>query len=100
MHEKIAEYGLIDQDLQAAAVKQGEGYVYIIDLRTPEGPMGNVPTEDIIGAFKVEGGRVVPGSYQEMGTHRVMTANGLVRVPPDMHAFLVSGLKASSNKSA
>lgn len=92
MHATIAEFGLHDPGLQAAAIEQGEGYVYIIDLRTPDGPMGRVPPEDIIGAFKVEGGSIVPASYQEMGTHRLMTDNGLVQFLPEMHAFLVASL--------
>lgn len=96
MHDRIAEFGLIDGNLGAAASRQGDGYLYIVDLRTPEGPMGNVPTEDIIGAFGVERGRIVPGSYRKMDTHRLMTANGLVQLPPALHVFLVKALQSVS----
>src|SRR5215469_894046 len=41
MHEVIRTAGPSDPNLQAAAAEQGNGWVYIIDLRTPEGPLGN-----------------------------------------------------------
>src|SRR5262245_34040212 len=51
MHKVIETLGPSTPELQDAAQRQGNGFVYIIDLRTPEGPMGRVPPEDIIGAF-------------------------------------------------
>ena len=80
------------QGLQAAAAQQVDGWVYIIDLRTPESPQGRVPPEDIIGAFEVRSGEVVPGSYQASEEHRVLTENGLVQLPSSLREAFVREL--------
>jgi hypothetical protein len=64
MHDVIRTAGPVDRDLRAAAQARGEGWVYIIDLRTTQGPGGAVPPEDLIGAFEVRNGSIVAGSYQ------------------------------------
>ena len=89
MHQVIGMAGPKDPGLQAAARQQGDGWVYIIDLRTPERPSGRVPPEDIIGAFEVRNGRIIPGSYQASATHLVYTRNGLVCLPPYLRRALV-----------
>ena len=61
LHAVIARHGPEQPGCQAEAKRLGEGWIYIIDQRTPT-PEGPVPPEDIIGAFEVKGGEVVPGS--------------------------------------
>ena len=92
MHKVIGTAGPDDADLQAAAAEQGEGWVYIIDLRTPEGPLGRVPPEDIIGAFQVREGHIVRESYWANVDHRIATSNGLVSLPPSLRAAWVNQL--------
>lgn len=92
MHQVIRAAGPLDPDLRAAAREQGSGYVYIIDLRTPDGPQGRVPPEDIIGAFKIENGEILPDSYAANERHRVFTACGLVLLPPSLRAAFVARL--------
>jgi hypothetical protein len=92
MHQVIRTTGPKDPGLQAAAREQGDGWVYIIDLRTPEGPSGRVPPEDIIGAFEVRNGQIISGSYQASATHRVYTRNGLVCLPPYLRRAFVDQL--------
>jgi hypothetical protein len=93
MHSMIADKGFDLPSLKAAAKKQINGYLYIIDLRTPEGVIGNVPPEDIIGAFKVENQQLVDKSYWRNGSHKILTVNGLVKLPPDMFNLVIEGLK-------
>ena len=93
LHHVIAMAGPSDPGLMAAAVAQKEGWVYMIDARTPDGPQGRVPPEDIIGAFEVRGGVLVPGGYQAMASHRVFTANGLVSLSPRMRSAFVQALR-------
>jgi hypothetical protein len=89
MHDVIRTTGPTDPSLQEAAAEQGNGWVYIIDLRTPEGPQGCVPVEDIIGGFEVRDGRLLANSYQPNEKHRVLSSDGPVRLPPSLHAALV-----------
>jgi len=92
LHEVIRTAGPDDPGLRAAAAAQGEGWVYVIDLRTPGGPQGRVPPEDIVGGFKVEAGRMVEGSYWPNAKHRVFTRHGMVQLPPPLHEALVQEL--------
>lgn len=92
MHQVIRDTGPQDPDLRAAAALQRDGWVYIVDLRTPEGPQGHVPPEDIIGAFEVRSGQIVPGSYQLNENHPVLTGNGLVQLPPFLRKAFVREL--------
>jgi hypothetical protein len=75
----IARNGPDDPDMQAAAAQQGQGYVAVIDQRTPT-PGDQVPPEDIMGVFEVRDGKVVPGSYQASPNHRLLTADGFFRL--------------------
>jgi hypothetical protein len=92
LHQVIASAGPADLSLRSAAKAEQNGCVYIIDLRTPEGPQGRAPPEDIVGAFKVENGVMVEGSYWTNAKHKVFTQDGLVRLPPSLHATLIAAL--------
>lgn len=93
MHEVIKRAGPADREMQEAAVQQQTGYLYIIDLRTPDGPQGEVPTEDIVGAFEVRDGMIVAQSYWANEDHRLMTKNGIVQLPPTLQAALETALR-------
>ena len=80
-----------DPELRASARNQNDGWVYLIDLRTPEGPRGRVP-EDIVGAFQVIDGQIVPESYQPVPTHLVYTRNGMCQLPGSLTQALVQRL--------
>jgi hypothetical protein len=83
----IAKHGPDNTDLQAEAKRIGKGYVVVVDLRTRT-PQG-APPEDIIGAFTVEDGKVVAGSYQASPNHKLLTAGGFFR----LDSFLEECLK-------
>ena len=55
-------YGL--EGLRRGAQQQVDGYVYLIDARTPQ-PDGQVPPVDIIGAIQVHAATLAVGSYQQ-----------------------------------
>jgi hypothetical protein len=92
MHRVIRTAAPFDPDLRAAAREQGNGSVYIIDLRTPDGPQGRVPPEDIIGAFQVQNGEIIPDSYVANEMHRVFATGRLVCLPPSLRAAFVAQL--------
>ena len=88
LHEVIARYAPGQPGLQAEARRLGDGWVYVIDKRTPT-PGGPVPPEDILGAFEVRGGEVVPESYRPSPRHRIFSTNGFVRLEEGLHQCLL-----------
>jgi hypothetical protein len=79
--------------LQREAEVQGDGYVYLLDGRTPD-PGGRVPPQDIIGAFEVRDGTLVNGSYRHNPQHRLFTTAGWFRLPPAIESALQARLRA------
>jgi hypothetical protein len=75
--------------LQAEARRQHTGWLYVIDARTPT-PAREVPAYDIIGAFEVREGTVVPQSYQPNGNHRLFSSNGLFKLDSTLHEKLMN----------
>ena len=92
MHRAIKEFGPRDPSLQAAAARQREGWVYVIDLRTPDGPQGRVPIEDIVGGFEAKDGRLTSDAYWANEKHLVFSENGLVVLPPHLNSALITAL--------
>ncbi len=85
------------EGLRRAAQQQGEGYVYLIDARTPQ-PDGQVPPADIIGAVKVQDGTLVVASYQHNPNHRLLTRDGFFRLPTELETILQTDLHARSTQ--
>ncbi len=97
MHEVIDRLAPTTPSFPLQATSIYKGWLYLIDQRTPT-PEGNVPFEDIVGAFEIEDGKVVSGSYQPNPKHRILSANGFVNLGHDLQACLRSEL-SSLNKS-
>jgi hypothetical protein len=100
LHRVVAEVGARSPDLARGAREQGEGWLYVIDPRTPGGADGRVPPEDIIGAFEVRGGRLVAGSYQPNGNHRVLTENGMTLLTAEQREAFVAALPRAGGDRA
>ncbi len=91
LHHVIAHHAPNQPPLRAEAQQQGSGWIYIIDQRTPT-PEGEVPPEDIIGAFEVVDGHVVPESYRGSPQHRVLSAHGFFQLGRELHWCLMREL--------
>jgi hypothetical protein len=91
MHSVIARRDPELPSLIAEAKRQGEGWVYVIDQRTPT-PRGAVPPEDILGAFAVKNGQVVPGSYVPSHKHHILSPRGFVCLGAELEACLLEEL--------
>ena len=89
MHKFIEKNTHKTESFIQEALKQQNGYIYIIDFRTPNGIMGEVPPEDIIGAFQVKVGKVIENSYQRNTNHKVFTKNGIVKLPEELNILLI-----------
>jgi hypothetical protein len=92
MHHVIETTGPEDPDLIEAAQGVESGALYIIDLRTPEGPDGDVAGEDIIGAFAVKSGQITADSYRINESHQTYTEHGLVQLPDSLKEAFVQAL--------
>jgi len=62
-----------DENLINSAIKQQEGWVYIIDQRTKT-PEGEVPPYDVIGGFKVENKELK--GFNENPNYQIKSING------------------------
>lgn len=93
MHAMIARRGPDLLGLIAEAKRLGEGWVFVVDQRTPT-PQGAVPPEDIVGAFKIKNGQVVLGSYQASPKHLILSANGFFRLSSELQSCLLEELVA------
>jgi hypothetical protein len=99
LHDVIARHAPLQPGFQAEARRLGNGWIYVIDQRTPT-PQGPVPPEDIFGAFEVRNGEVVPGSYQPSPRHRILSADGFFRLDAGLHAALMQELRARNPASS
>ena len=91
LHRVITRHGPELPGLIAEAGRQRNGWLYIIDQRTRT-PEGAVPPEDIIGAFEVRGGQIVPDSYRPFPSHMILTEDGFLRLGAELQAFLLQEL--------
>lgn len=91
MHGVIEKHGPAVPKLVDAAKVQGNGWVYIVDGRTPT-PQGPVPAEDVVGGFQVDDGAIVPGSYQANPNHRILSRHGFFQLEPMLQQRLLDEL--------
>lgn len=102
LHDVIARHAPGLPGLQAEARRQRNGWVYVIDARTPT-PNGRVPSHDIVGSFEVRDGEVVENSYQPNPDHRLFTSAGLFVLATALHERLMEQINelivASQNRT-
>lgn len=86
---------LKDESLINSAIKQKEGWVYIIDQRTKT-PEGEVPPYDIIGGFKVESNKLK--GFSKNPNYQIKSPNGLTDLGKNlnikMNIFLENLIKS------
>lgn len=89
LHEVVGAHAPDSPGLQQAARQRGNGRVNVVDARTKT-PAGEVPAHDVLGAFEVKDGAIVPGSYQPNERHQLFTADGLFKLEPALQLQLMS----------
>jgi hypothetical protein len=95
LHRVVARHAPSLSDFRSAARQHRDGWLYIIDARTPT-PQGKVPPQDILGAFEVQEGRLVEDSYQPSPAYQVVSERGLFRLHPDLWVCLLLELEQLS----
>ena len=93
LHAVIASESPKQASFVAEAKKIWNGFIYVIDQRTPT-PGDAVPPEDIVGAFEVKDGEVVSASYRQNPNHRILSARGFVQLGDHLHACVLRELEA------
>ena len=88
LHRVVERWAPEGPDFQFEAWRQRDGWVYVLDARTPT-PQESVPAEDIIGAFEVQGGDLVVGSYHAFESRRLVGANDVFSLGPELHDCLM-----------
>lgn len=79
LHQVIEKHAPDAEPLQESAAAQGEGWIYMVDGRTPT-PQGDVSSEDIFGGFQIKEGKVLDGSYKQNPEHILMTEHGMFQL--------------------
>jgi hypothetical protein len=99
MHGVIARRGPQLPGLIDEARRQVAGWVYVVDQRTRT-PQGAVPPEDVVGAFEVNSGKVLPDSYTPSPRHVILSPDGFVRLGSELQPCLLEELTLLSEQAA
>lgn len=70
------------------------GWIHVSDMRNPP-DFGRIAwPEDIIGSLEVDGsGRIVQGSWQDSGSYRIVTREGVLGLSEFMRGKVVEKLR-------
>lgn len=95
LHDFLKQMCPQTPELQALAAKMRTGTIGVIDLRTPEGILGNVPLEDTVGMFAVVDGKITAQTYHPVDKYLLYSRHGIMRLPPPLDGLLISAVKAT-----
>jgi hypothetical protein len=73
------------------ALQIGQGSLFLIDGRAAT-PRGQQESEDVLGIFRVDGGRIIAESYQPNQDHLLVSKKGLFVLDDWLHARLLEEL--------
>jgi hypothetical protein len=92
LHEVVTQFGSDDPQAIAVAHSQRSGWLYIVDQRAAADQAAGraIPSEDILGGFTLDEGRIVSTSYQSNQNYRILTEKGFVQLPPRLAAALTT----------
>jgi hypothetical protein len=86
LHATLAKHVGRCPDLLLQANQRRDGFIQIIDARTPM-PRADVPAADIIGTVAIKAGK--PIAYRGMPRYEPLGRNGLMRLDPWLEARLM-----------
>jgi hypothetical protein len=88
LHRFVAETASQDRNLLAAAKSGQHESLFIVDQRTAT-PQGDVPPEDIVGVFVVDGGTISSSGYRaNRDNHRILSDRGFFNLGEEMMGAL------------
>lgn len=80
-HTVVKASSINSKQLSEAALKQNTGYIYVIDLRDKNWP--KTKAQDIIGAFKLDEGKIIADSYSPNPNYQLISEDGSFKLPDD-----------------
>ena len=92
LHETIGKYFEQCPSLAAEAHRVANGFVYILDGRTPRQTDRQLPAEDLIGIVEVREGDL--SEYRPADGYRLLTTSGFPVLEPWLHERLIEELMA------
>ncbi|QDT44722.1 hypothetical protein Pan241w_48380 [Gimesia alba] len=93
----IGKHAIHCPGLIAETERQQNGYVFILDRRTPT-PEDGVPPEDIIGYVEIKNGQML--QFHSSPNYRIFTKDGFMKLERWMHERLLEELKIVAGVSA
>ncbi|KAI9184408.1 hypothetical protein H9P43_003461 [Blastocladiella emersonii ATCC 22665] len=97
LHAALKDHAHEDPELVALAEHQKIGFMHVADARNPP-PWGRIPDpDDIVGSVRLDDGKIVPGSFEPMPAHRLVSGAGIMQLSPALHAALLARLRAKSS---
>ncbi|KAK4701988.1 hypothetical protein P7C70_g4235, partial [Phenoliferia sp. Uapishka_3] len=93
LEEVLKEEMRGDLWLGTAAKVRMDGYIHIADHRNPADPNRVPDPSDIIASVLVENGELLPESYSPSGTHRIVTMDGMMKLPDTLMKKFVESLE-------
>lgn len=95
LHQIIGNHGRKQPACQAEAKRIANGWICVVDQRTPT-PGDAVPPEDILGAFEAKDGEI--HSYSPNPNHRILSERGFFGLQVELYAILMQELKSLSER--
>lgn len=92
LHTTITKYAPALSSFQAEARQRQDGWVYVIDRRTST-PQGQVPPEDILGAFQIHKGKLIPGSYKRNTNYQLLSKNGFFHLDSEIYQKMLDEIQ-------
>lgn len=94
LHDFVARTAAEDNGLLEVAASGKVENLFVVDQRTAA-PDGNVPPEDILGAFVVRDGSISAADYQSnRGKHQLLTSRGFFNLGAGAMQRLMDALSA------
>jgi hypothetical protein len=92
MQQFIEREGPQSEELKKEAAQLKAGSIRLVDGRSSMATPGGVPSDDTLGVFSVQGGRIV--GYQPNPEHRIVSERGLFHLPFRLHDKFVKELES------
>lgn len=97
LHDFVARTAAEDKGLLEVAASGKVENLFVVDQRTAA-PDGNVPPEDILGAFEVRNGSITAADYQSnRGKHQLLTDRGFFNLGAGMMLRLADALSSPAS---